>query len=152
MKCFREGNGNPLQYSCLANPMDRGAWWAAVSGVAQSWTRLKRLSSSSNEVFYPVYWNRKRQPTPVFLPGKQRGQRSVAGNSPWGSKRVGRDWATEHTHDRNTTIIITLQVRRPRHREAKQPSWLMQLGYEYRQSDSQALAASLHSTKLLLKE
>ena len=42
----REGNGTPLQYSCLENPMDRGAWWAAVYGVAQSWTRLKRLSSS----------------------------------------------------------------------------------------------------------
>ena len=36
-----EGNGNPLQYSCLENPMDRGAWWAAICGVAQSWTRLK---------------------------------------------------------------------------------------------------------------
>ena len=41
------GNGNPLQCSCLENPSDRGAWWAAVSGVAQSRTRLKRLSSSS---------------------------------------------------------------------------------------------------------
>ena len=41
-----EGNGTPLQYSCLENPRDRGAWWAAVSGVAQSRTRLKRLSSS----------------------------------------------------------------------------------------------------------
>ena len=39
-----EGNGNPLQDSCLENPVDRGAWWAAVYGVAQSWTRLKRLS------------------------------------------------------------------------------------------------------------
>ena len=43
-----EGNGNPLQYSCLDNPRDEGAWWAAVYGVAQSRTRLKRLSSSSN--------------------------------------------------------------------------------------------------------
>ena len=43
-----EGNGNPLQYSCLENPRDGGAWWAAVYGVAQSWTRLKRLSSSSS--------------------------------------------------------------------------------------------------------
>ena len=42
-----EGNGNPLQYSCLENPMGGGAWWAAVYGVAQSWTRLKQLSSSS---------------------------------------------------------------------------------------------------------
>ena len=43
-----EGNGNPLQYSCLENPRDGGAWWAAVYDVAQSWTRLKRLSSSSS--------------------------------------------------------------------------------------------------------
>ena len=45
--CIGEGNGNPLQCSCLENPRDGGAWWAAVSGVAQSQTRLKRLSSSS---------------------------------------------------------------------------------------------------------
>ena len=43
-----EGNGNPLQCSCLENPRDVGAWWAAVYGVAQSRTRLKRLSSSSS--------------------------------------------------------------------------------------------------------
>ena len=42
-----EGNGNPLQYFCLEDPRDGGAWWAAVYGVAQCWTRLKRLSSSS---------------------------------------------------------------------------------------------------------
>ena len=35
------GHGNPLQYSCLENPMDRGAWWATVRGVTQSWTRLE---------------------------------------------------------------------------------------------------------------
>ena len=39
-----EGNGNPLQCSCLENPRDRGAWWAAVYGVTQNWTQLKRLS------------------------------------------------------------------------------------------------------------
>ena len=37
-RCPGEGNGNPLQYSCLENPMDQGAWWAAVRGVAKSWT------------------------------------------------------------------------------------------------------------------
>ena len=47
LACIGEGNGNPLQCSCLENPRDRGAWWAAVSGVAQSPTRLKRLSSNS---------------------------------------------------------------------------------------------------------
>ena len=45
LSCIGEGNGNPLQHSCLENPRDRGAWWAAVYGVAQGWTRLKRLSS-----------------------------------------------------------------------------------------------------------
>ena len=45
-----EGNGSPLQYSCLENPVDRGAWWAAVHRVAQSRTRLKQLSSSSSLV------------------------------------------------------------------------------------------------------
>ena len=45
---FEEGNGNPLQYSCLENPRDCGACWAAIYGVAQSRTRLKRLSSSSS--------------------------------------------------------------------------------------------------------
>ena len=44
----REGTGNPLQYSCLENPRDGGAWWAAIHGVAQSRTRLMQLSSSSS--------------------------------------------------------------------------------------------------------
>ena len=48
LSCIGEGNGNPLQGSCLENPRDWGAWWAAVCGVAQSRTRLKRLSSSSS--------------------------------------------------------------------------------------------------------
>ena len=44
LSCIGEGNGNPLQYSCLEDLRDGGAWWAAVYGVAQSRTRLKRLS------------------------------------------------------------------------------------------------------------
>ena len=48
LSCIGEGNGNPLQCSCLENPRDGGAWWAAVYGVSQSRTRLKRLSSSSS--------------------------------------------------------------------------------------------------------
>ena len=54
LSCIGEGNGNPLQCSCLENPRDRGAWWAAVYGVAQSRTRLKRLSSSSSSRGIPV--------------------------------------------------------------------------------------------------
>ena len=48
LSCTGEGNGNPLQYSCLENPRDGGAWWAAIYGVAQSHTQLKQLSSSSS--------------------------------------------------------------------------------------------------------
>ena len=51
-----EGNGNPLQCSCLENPRDGGAWWAAIYGVAQSWTRLKRLSSSSRLFWLLNVW------------------------------------------------------------------------------------------------
>ena len=52
LSCIGEGNGNPLQCSCLENPRDGGAWWAAVYGVADSWTRLKWLSSSSRQTGY----------------------------------------------------------------------------------------------------
>ena len=48
LSCIGEGNGTPLQCSCLENPRDGGAWWAAIYGVTQSRTRLKRLSSSSS--------------------------------------------------------------------------------------------------------
>ena len=48
LSCIGEGNGNPLQCSCLENPRVGGAWWAAISGVSQSRTRLKQLSSSSS--------------------------------------------------------------------------------------------------------
>ena len=54
LSCIGKGNGNLLQCSCLENPRDRGAWWAAVYGVAQSQTRLKRLSSSSSKVSSPL--------------------------------------------------------------------------------------------------
>ena len=63
-------HGNPLQYSCLENPVDRGAWWAAVHRVAQSLSRLKWLSMDQR---------RKWQATLVFLPGESQGQRSLMG-------------------------------------------------------------------------
>ena len=56
LSCIGEGNGNPLQSSCLENPRDGGAWWAAVYGVAQSRIRLKRLSSSSSNLKGKVSW------------------------------------------------------------------------------------------------
>ena len=51
LSCIGEGDGNPLQCSCLENPGDGGAWWAAIYGVAQSQTGLKRLSSSSSSLY-----------------------------------------------------------------------------------------------------
>ena len=54
LSCIGEGNGNPLQCSCLENPRDSGAWWAAICGVAQSQTRLKQLSSSSSKKLVKV--------------------------------------------------------------------------------------------------
>ena len=76
-----EGNGNPLQYSCLENLMDGGAWWAAAHGVAQSRTRLSDL-----EAVWEIPWSRKWQSTPVLLPGKSHGQKSPPGFSAWGHK------------------------------------------------------------------
>ena len=124
--CIGEGNGNPLQGSCLENPRDRGAWWAAVYGVTQSRTRLMQLSSSRakrvlgvspggisgkestcqyrrqkrckfNPWIRKIPWNRKWHSTSVFLPGKSHGQRSLLGYSPWGHKRVGNDLAAKTT-------------------------------------------------------
>ena len=80
-----EGNGSPLQYSCLENPMGRGAWWAAVHGVAKSQTRLSDFPFTFH--LHASGW--KWQPTPVFLPGESQGQRSLVGCRLWG--RTGSD-------------------------------------------------------------
>ena len=45
-------NGNPLQYSCLENPVDRGAWWLMVHRVTKSWTQLKRISTHTYHIFF----------------------------------------------------------------------------------------------------
>ena len=66
LSCIGEGNGNPLQCSCLENPRDGGAWWAAVYGIAQSRTQLKRLSSSSSR----THWS----PLPPRQVKPQQGQ------------------------------------------------------------------------------
>ena len=71
-----EGNGTPLQYSCLENPMDVGAWQAAVHGVTRSWTQLSDFTFT--------HWRRKWQPTPVFLPGESQGPGSLVGCRLWG--------------------------------------------------------------------
>ena len=74
-----EGNGNPLQYSSLENPMDGGAWWAAVHGIAKSQTRLSDFTFTFH--FHAL---EKETATPVFLPGGPRGRGSLVGCRLWG--------------------------------------------------------------------
>ena len=93
----RKGNGNPLQCSCLENPMDRGAWQAVGSQESDTTQQLNYLYSNS-------HWRRKWQPTPVFLPGEFHGQRSLVCCSPWGhresdmTKSLTRTDTHTHTH------------------------------------------------------
>ena len=72
LSCIGEGNGNPLQCSCLENPRDGGAWWAAVYGFAQSWTRLKRLSRSSSRVRSEDFWGLTAKVCRVSLGGHEK--------------------------------------------------------------------------------
>ena len=88
MGTFGEGDGTPLQYSCLENPMDEGAWKAAVHGVTEGRTRL------SDCTFTFMHWRRTWQATPVFLPGESQGPGSLVGCRLWG--RTESD-ATEAT-------------------------------------------------------
>ena len=76
---YGEGNGTPLQYSCLENPMDGGAWKAAVHGVAEGRTRLSDFPFA----FTFMHWRRKWQATPV-LPGESQGRGSLMGFHLWG--------------------------------------------------------------------
>ena len=75
-----EGNGTPLQYSCPENPMDGGAWWAAVHGVAKSQTRLSDFTFT----FHFHALEKEMATHSMFLPGESHGRRSLVGCSPWG--------------------------------------------------------------------
>jgi len=85
-----EGNGNPLQYSCLENPMDGGARLAAVHGGANSRTWLSDFTFT----FHFHALERKWQPTPVFLPGESQGQGSLVGSRLWGCMELDTTEAT----------------------------------------------------------
>ena len=81
-----EGNGTPLQYSCLENLMNGGAWWAAVHGVAKGQTRLSDFTFT--------HYRRKCHPPPVFLPGESQGQGSLVGCRLWGRTESDTSGAT----------------------------------------------------------
>ena len=100
-----EGDGTPLQYSCLENPMGREAWWVAVHGVAKSRTRLSNFTFTFHFPALEMKW----QPTPVFLPGESQGQGSLVGCRLWGHIESDTTEATYqqqqqqhalHTHSR----------------------------------------------------
>ena len=75
-----EGNGTPLQNSCLENPMDGGAWWAAIYGVTQSRTRLSDFTLT----FHFPALEKEMATHPVFLPEESQGQGSLVGCRLWG--------------------------------------------------------------------
>ena len=76
--------------TCLENPMDRGAWQAAVHVVVESRTRLSDFTF--------MYWRRKWQPTPVFLPGESQGRGSLVGCRLWGRTELDTTEATQQQH------------------------------------------------------
>ena len=108
-----EGNGTPLQHSCLENPMDGGAWQAAVHGVARSLTRL----SDSLSLFTFMHWRRKWQPTPVFLPGESQGRGSLVGYRLWGRTELDTTEATQQQQQQN-------HQERQRNRERKREHFI----------------------------
>ena len=84
-----EGNGTPLQYSCLENPMDGGAWWAAVYGVAKSQTGLRDFTFTFH--FHAL---EKDMATHSTLPGESQGQGSLVGCRLWGRIELDTTEAT----------------------------------------------------------
>ena len=88
LSCIGEGNGNPFQCSCLENPRDGGAWWAAVYGFAQSQTRLKRLSSSSSSM---LNMEKAMAPHSSILAWKIPWMEEPGGLQSMGWLRVGHD-------------------------------------------------------------
>ena len=86
---FGEGNGTPLQYSCLENPMDGGAWWAAVHGVAKSWTRLSDFTFT----FHFHALEKEMATHSSVLAWRILGTGEPGGLPSMGSHRVGHDWS-----------------------------------------------------------
>ena len=140
-----EGNGTPLQYFCLENPMDGGAWEAAVHGVAKSQTRLKRLSSSSsstNRKSLAVY----RHTRGVFFFFFKKGKK-LAPNPTLSKQQKSQElylslsgceaWALNHSVARTTSKVTTL--------------WSTRAGHHTGKGTSPAAAASREGASPLLR-
>ena len=96
-----EANGTPLQHPCLENPMDGGAWWAAVHGVAEGRTRLGDFTFT-----FHFHWRWKWQPTPVFLPGESQGWGSLLGCRLWGRTESDTTEVTQQQQQHGSSIFI----------------------------------------------
>ena len=92
-------NGTPLQYSCMENPMDGGAWQAAVHGFAKSWTRLSDFT-------FTFHFHALEQPAPVFLPGESQGWWSLMGCHLWGRTELD---TTEVTQQQQQQQLFKLE-------------------------------------------
>ena len=86
---FREGNGNPLQYSCLENPMDGGAWWAAVHGIVKSQAWLSDFTFTFHSHAMEKEMATHSSVLAWRIPGTEEPGRLL----PLGSHRVGHDWS-----------------------------------------------------------
>ena len=122
------GNGNPLQCSCLKNPRDGGAWWAAVYGVAQSRTRLKRLSSSSSSSMEFLV---KRTTATLRLSGKESAVQELQDTQ---VQSLGWEDPLEKEMETHSSILAW-RIPMDRgvwqatvHRVTKNRAWLRQLG------------------------
>ena len=97
-----EGDGTPLQYSCLETPMDGGAWKAAVHGVAKSWTWLRDFTFT--------HWRWHWHPTQVFLPGVSQGRGSLVGCRLWGRRHNWSDLAAAAASQFPRTVLKSVQT------------------------------------------
>ena len=117
LSCIGEGNGNPLQCFCLENPRDGEAWWAAVHGVAQSWTRLKRLSSSSSSSrASPLVWMVKNLPAMQETWVQSLGQedpleKGMATHSSILARRI--PWTEEPGRLQSNTLLLVILTSGP---------------------------------------
>ena len=103
---YREGNGTPLQYSCLEHPMDRGAWWAAVHGVAKSRTRLSKFTFTFH---FHVLEKEMTTHSSVFA-WRIPGTGEPGGLPSMGLHRVGHDWSDLAARYYNYKLLVIWQI------------------------------------------
>ena len=118
---YGEGNGTPLQYSCLENPMDGRAWQAAVHVVAKSRTRLGDFTFTF--LFHAL--ERTWQPTPVFLPGESQGWGSLVACHLWGRTELD---TTEVTQQQQQHELTSLFPKTPCFETNNSEGWFTSLG------------------------